>query len=347
MSLSFKAAVLVESNNPLEIGEIKPKDKLGPGQVLVKINTSGICGSQLGEISAVKGKDKYLPHLLGHEGSATVMEIGPGVSSVEISDKVVLHWRPGSGIQAEPAKYLWDKKTINSGWVTTFSEYSIISENRCTKIPTNTPDELAAMMGCAITTGFGVINNDAKVKIGESIVVYGAGGVGLNIIQAARLSGAYPIIAVDLYDNRLEVSKKLGATHVINASKIDPLREITSILESQGLDIFIDNTGIPKIIESGYSLLSNFGRMVLVGVPRENSLVSIYTLPLHFGKKLIGSHGGGAKPEKDIPRLLRAYDRKLFDFNSLELKAYDLCQVNEALDYMRSGESSGRVFLKC
>ena len=187
--MKTRAAILVESNKPLVVDEIE-LPSLGVGQVLVKIGVSGICGAQLGEIAAVKGPDKFLPHLLGHEGGGVVEAVGPGVTHLKLGDHVCLHWRKGTGIHAQPAKYMWNGRTVNSGWVTTFSDYSIVSENRVTPIPKETNFEIAALMGCAVTTALGLINNDAKVKIGQSVAVFGCGGVGLNVVQAASMVSA-------------------------------------------------------------------------------------------------------------------------------------------------------------
>ena len=181
MALPIKytdAAILIAQNNDLVVDRVKLPEFLGIGQVLVEVHTSGICGSQIGEITGAKGPDNYLPHLLGHEGCATVISVGPGVTTIKEGDLVVLHWRKGVGIQSETPKYLWRDKKVNAGWVTTFNKYAIVSENRCTSIPSDTDRELASLFGCAITTGFGVIENNAKLLMGESIVVYGAGGIG-------------------------------------------------------------------------------------------------------------------------------------------------------------------------
>ena len=133
----MKAAILVKSKTPLVVEEVIPPDQLLPGQVFVKINYSGICGAQINEIDAVKGIDQHLPHLLGHEGVGTVLEAGPGVTTVKSRDQVVLHWRPSSGIQSSTPKYCWRGKKVNAGWVTTFNEKAVVSENRLTKIPKN------------------------------------------------------------------------------------------------------------------------------------------------------------------------------------------------------------------
>src|SRR5258706_14652247 len=134
----MKAAVLVELNAPLVLADLD-MPALDVGQVLVKIQCSGICGAQLGEISGVKGPDKFLPHLLGHEGGGIVVDIGPGVTHIKKGDRVCLHWRKGAGIHAKPAQYQWKSRTVNSGWVTTFNEYSIVSENRVTPVGKDIP----------------------------------------------------------------------------------------------------------------------------------------------------------------------------------------------------------------
>lgn len=341
----IKAAILVELKKPLIIDEISLPENLKPGQVLVKIHFSGICGSQIGEIDGVKGFDNYLPHLLGHEGSGTVIEVGPGVRHVKPNDHVVMHWRKGLGIEAVPPTYMWGDKKVNAGCITTFSEYSIVSENRLTVIPKDYDKELAALFGCAVTTGFGVITNNAKLKIGESIIIYGAGGVGLNMIQAAAMTSAHPIIAVDLHSGRLEIAQKAGATHVINASSGDPKSEIEQILKNAPVDVFIDNTGVPKIIELGYSLTSAEGRVVLVGVPPVGSNTSIYTLPLHFGKSISGSHGGETIPNVDIPRYLSLHKSGKMRLDHLITHRISLDGINAGINGMRNGSIHGRVVI--
>ena len=240
-------------------------------------------------------------------------------------------------------KYSWLGKTLNAGWVTTFNTHAIISENRCTTIPKSTNRYHASLFGCAITTGFGVIENNAKLKMGESIVVYGAGGVGLNIIQAAKLTSAYPIIAVDLYESRLEIAKKAGATHLIKGELSEVEKEIKRI--SNKVDVFVDNTGLSKIMKSGYELISNNGRLVLVGVPNKNDNLLIHTLPLHFGKKILGSHGGESNPEKDIPRFLKLYNQNKLNLDELISTSYPLSKINVAIDDMRQGLSAGRIII--
>jgi len=344
---TMKAAILVEQRKPLVVEEIELPKALDVGQVLVKVHFSGICGSQLGEIDGAKGEDKFLPHLLGHEGSGTVVETGPGVRRAKVGDKVVLHWRKGlSGIEAVPPRYGWKGKAVNAGWITTFNEYAIVSENRLTVIPADSDMDIAALFGCAVTTGFGVVINNAKVKIGESVVVFGAGGVGLNIVQAAALVTAYPIVAVDLYDNRLELAEKMGATHLVNSSRTDARRAILEIVGTGGVDVFIDNTGQPAIIEMGYQLTNPQGRVTLVGVPRKGNNICIYSLPLHFGKGLSGSHGGDAVPDQDITRYYSLFRTGRIRLHEIITDYCELTEINAAIQKMRDGTLTGRCLIR-
>jgi S-(hydroxymethyl)glutathione dehydrogenase/alcohol dehydrogenase len=335
--MKTRAAILVESNKPLVVDEIEIP-KLDVGQVLVKVGASGICGAQLNEIAAIKGTDKFLPHLLGHEAGGVVQEIGPGVTHVKPGDHVCLHWRKGNGIHAQPAKYNWNGKNVNSGWVTTFSDYTVVSENRATPIPKDTPFEIAALMGCAVTTALGLINNDAKLKIGQSIAVFGCGGVGLNVVQAAAMVSADPIIAVDIYDSKLEFARKFGATRTLNGRTADLRKEIGQV------DVVVENTGNVKMIELAYALTAPQGRTILVGVPKHNEDITIHSLPLHFGKVLTGCEGGQTNPPVDIPRYLRLYKAGKLKLDGIITHRFPLEKVNAALDTVRGGEA-GRVVL--
>jgi len=339
-----RAAILAESRQPLIVDEIALPDGLAAGQVLVRIFYSTICGAQLNEIAAAKGPDKFLPHLLGHEASGSVIEIGPGVTYVNPGDTVVLHWRPSQGIQCQPPAYKWRGQKLNAGWVTTFNEHAVVSENRLTVISPAYDLKVAPLLGCAVTTAAGVINNDANVKIGESVVIFGVGGVGLNVVQFAQLAGANPIVAVDLLDNKLDMARTRGATHCLNAGRIaDMDAEIRKIVGIKGPDKVIETTGAKAVIELAYNLTHADGTCVLVGVPNEK--VTIYTLPIHFNKVLTGSHGGNAVPHVDIPRLIRLSETGRLSFEGLITHEFALDEVNAALDLVRSG-NAGRVLLR-
>ena len=341
---SAKAAILAQSRAPLIIDEIALPEALGVGQVLVKVLYSTICGAQLNEIAAAKGPDKFLPHLLGHEASARVLEIGPGVTTVKPGDTVVLHWRPSTGIQCPPPAYTWNGKKLNAGWVTTFNDHAIISENRMTVISPDYDLRNAPLLGCAVTTAAGVINNDAGVKIGELVVVFGVGGVGLNVVQFAQLAGAYPIVAVDLVDSKLEMARARGATHSLNPTTSGDMdAAIRKIVGDKGPDKVIETTGAKQVIELAYNLTHADGTCVLVGVPSEK--VTIYTLPIHFNKVLTGSHGGDAVPQVDIPRLIRLNQAGRLSFDGIITHEFPLQEINAALDLVRGG-TAGRVVLK-
>lgn len=343
---TMKAAILVEQRKPLVVDTVELPAALEIGQVLVKVHYSGICGSQLGEIDGAKGEDKFLPHLLGHEASGTVEEVGPGVRFAKAGDAVVLHWRKGLGIEGVPPQYRWQGGKLNAGWIATFNEYAIVAENRLTVVPPDTERDIAALFGCAVTTGFGVIENNARVRIGESVVVFGAGGVGLNIVQAAALVGAYPVIAVDRFDNRLALAERLGATHRVNAQSGDARAAIAAILGPTGADVFVDNTGAPSVIEMGYQLTKPQGRVTLVGVPRKGQDIGIHSLPLHFGKVLSGSHGGEAVPHEDIPRYQRLLRAGRIHLRELLTQEVALDDINDAIEGMRSGATSGRCLVR-
>jgi len=347
MGISFTAAILVEQNQPLVIDNITFDNTLDVGQVLIKLDYSGICGSQLGEISGVKGPDSYLPHLMGHEGSGQVIEVGSGVKTVRPGDNVVMHWKRGTGIEGATPKYNWNGKLINAGYVTTFNSMAVVSENRVTKISSETDTRAAALLGCAITTGLGVITNDAKLKIGENIVVIGAGGVGLNIIQGAKLAGANKILAIDIWDNRLELAKKLGATCVINSRFSENLDdEILSEMTNSPIEVVVDNTGNTEMIRRAFNLISKEGRVILVGVPKKGDETSFYTLPMHFGKRLIGSEGGSTIPEVDIPKYINLIDSNKLAFEDLISSVHKLDDINKVISQMRDGSETGRPLIK-
>ena len=340
----MKAAILVESKRPLVVADIDLPEKLGAGQVQVELHYSGICGAQINEIDAVKGSDKFLPHLLGHEGSGIVQKIGPGVSTVKEGDHVVLHWRPSGGIQSPTPRYSWEGKDVNAGWVTTFNEQAIISENRLTLIPKDFDMRIAPLFGCAVTTAFGVVNNDAQIKVGQSVVIFGVGGVGLNIAQAASMVSAHPIVGVDLLKHKLKMGKKFGLTQSVIGGENKVNDAIRDIVGSRGADVVIETTGNSRVIEQAYELTNPDGKTVLVGVPNKGDNISIYSLPLHFNKVLTGSHGGDAVPDLEIPRYIRLMDSGKMTLDGLITHEFELEQINKALDLFRSGKA-GRIII--
>ena len=341
----MKAAILVESKRPLVVADIDLPEKLDAGQVQVKLHYSGICGAQINEIDAVKGSDKFLPHLLGHEGSGVVQKLGPGVSTVKEGNHVVLHWRPSKGIQSFTPKYDWNGRQVNAGWVTTFNEQAVVSENRLTVIQKDFDMRIAPLFGCAVTTAFGVVNNDAEVKVGQSVVIFGIGGVGLNIAQAAAMVSAHPIVGVDLLEHKLEMGKKFGLTHTAMSGKENVNKTIRSLVGEEGADVVIETTGNSRVIEKAYELTHPDGKTILVGVPNKGDNISIYSLPLHFNKVLSGSHGGDSVPDLEIPRYINLIGAEKMTLEGLITHEFRLDQINEALDLFRDGDA-GRIVIK-
>ncbi len=331
------AAILVEQRQPLLIDEVQ-LPVLGYGQVLVEVRVSRICGSQLGEIDGVKGADKYLPHLLGHEGGGIVREIGMGVSHVKPGDHVVLHWRPGAGIQAAPSQYRLGRRMINAGNITTFQNLTVVSENRVTGIPPDIDFETAALLADTLTTGFGAITRDAAVRIGESVVVIGVGGIGLGTVLGAQLAGAHPIIAVDIHEHKLQRALKFGATHTINTRQERLADGVARILGGPA-DAVLEVTGNATVIEQAWNITGPKGRLVLVGVMRHDQQFNLNTLPLHYGKILTGSEGGSSQPHLDIPRYIKLIRAGRFDPIGMISHRCQLPDVNLAIAAMRAGES--------
>ena len=333
----MKAAVLEELNQPLTLREVGLTE-LRFGQVLVKVLVSGLCGAQLHEIKGHKGNGKFLPHLMGHEGCGIVEGVGIGVTTVKPGDKVVMHWRPGSGVESPFPSYTLDGKTISSGKVTTLSEFSIVSENRVTKIDFKTPSVLAAMLGCSLTTALGIIDNECELKFGESVAIIGCGGVGLNLIQAAKMKSASPIYGVDVNQNMFDLSTQLGADCFVYDIEYLPSK----------CDVIIDTTGIPDVISKAFERLNPGGRLVLVGQPAPDRIVCLPNAVSMFdgsGKSIRATQGGRTDPEKDIPRYINLALKGLLDYETLHTHTFSLDEVNEAFDLLKSG-NAGRIMVK-
>lgn len=329
------AAILIEQRRPLEIDEIE-LPSLSFGQVLVEIVSTRICGSQIGEIDGVKGPDHYLPHLLGHEAGGIVREIGPEVTRVKPGDHVVAHWRLSAGIQARSPKYRRGNEVVNGGSITTFNQFSVISENRLTPIPKEVSFETAALLADTLTTGFGVISRDARVQVGESVVIIGVGGIGLGAVLGAKLAGACPIVAVDLFDHKLAKAREYGADLIVKPQANRFAEQVHALMGDA--DVVIDGTGSPAVIAEALTLTSKRGRCVLFGVMPHDRELSLNTLQLHFGKVLTGSEGGQSRPDKDIPRYLRLMEHGRFNPAEMVSHRGSLSQINSLIDSMRNGE---------
>jgi S-(hydroxymethyl)glutathione dehydrogenase/alcohol dehydrogenase len=342
----MKTAILVSQNAPLEIYEVE-LPKLDIGQVLVKVEHSGICGKQIDEITGRQGEDKFIPHLLGHEGGGEVLEIGPGVRKVKPGDRVVMHWVKGSGIDSLPPRFNYKGQVLSAGWVTTFSSHAIASENRLTPVEGDVPSDVRALLGCAVTTGLGIVFNNAKLLPGQSIAVFGVGGIGLNVVQGADLVNAYPIVGIDLSDEKLEYSRKFGATHTINADKVDVAATLRDLSQGRGFDAVVDTTGINSVRVTAYDATHpKSGVTVLCGVPLAVDRLAIDSFPLHMGRRLIGSHGGDAVPDTDIPRYVALYKQGKLRLDELITNRFGLADINQAVEIVRAGRACGRCVIE-
>ena len=332
--MEFQAAVLTGINKPLEIKKLITTE-LSVGQVLVKIEVSGICGAQLQEISGQKGNEKFLPHLMGHEGSGVVTEVGQGVRSVKPGDKVVMHWRIGSGIDSDFPTYFLDDKQITSGKVTTLSEYSVVSENRLTKFPDDIPWEFAALLGCAISTSYSVIDNDADIKFGATVLIVGCGGVGLSLIQASCDKGAALVDAIDRSSVKLSASMEFGASNFIEIGNLNQI-------PAGKYDRIIDTTGNPELINELLPKLSRMGKMILVGQIKKNAEVDFSNASTLFdgdGKEIRTTQAGNFKPELDISRLISYYQSGGIDYVRLISHKFPLREINKAFEILLSGDA--------
>lgn len=342
---STKAAILTSSKQPLNLANITLPRQLQSGQVLVKLITSGICGAQINEIDAIKGPDQFLPHLLGHEGYGEVIEIGFGVKKIKPGDKVILHWRKGTGIEASPAKYFLGDQVINAGWVTTFSKHSIVSENRVTRILDSRIDKrILPLLGCALTTSFGAVTYDTKLNKSHSIIVFGAGGLGLLIIKFASILKVSRVIVIDKDSNKLKKAIELGATSVIHfISKDDALSQLRQLKIIGGIDFAYETTGSSDGVEISFDQIANDGKVLLIGTPNHESLVTIPILPLHFGKTLVGSHGGSTNPDRDIPILVDLLASNELDLSLYPIESVSLDGINLAINNIRKGSVGRKV----
>tara|TARA_Y100000389_G_scaffold65608_1_gene61712 strand:+ start:1534 stop:2571 length:1038 start_codon:yes stop_codon:yes gene_type:complete len=332
--MNFKAAILYRQKKPLKIIDIQHQVLLKKGQVLVKLLFSGICGSQIGEILGVKGKDKFLPHLLGHEGTGVVKKIGKGVKKIKIGDKVILHWKKSSGLKATTPNYYYNNNKINAGWVTTFNEVSIVPENRITKLPKNISPKRGILFGCSLTTAYGTLKRNGKISQRDTILIIGVGNIGLAMVYICKLIGCKNVIAIDKNMEKLRLARLLGASEIFELKKLNTLnKEILSSLNGKKPTKIFENTGDVKMIEFAYEILNSRGILSLVGVPHFRKKIKINTLALHLGKKMVGSFGGGGDPANDIKEINKLIKNKK-TLDSLLGKEFNLKNINKPISQM-------------
>lgn len=331
------AALLVETGRPLELAEIGiPALKVG--QVLVEIAYSGACGTQVMEWRGDKGEDKWLPHCLGHEGTGTVLETGPAVTRVKPGDRVVLSWIRGAGVEAGGCVYDWEGRKVNAGGVTTFQKHAVVSENRLTPLPEGLPMDLAVLLGCAAPTGMGAVINVLRLRPGETVAVFGSGGIGLNAVLAAASSGAAVVIAVDPSPKRRALARCQGATHEIDPADSDVLAAIRRIVPA-GVDCAVEASGLPEVMEMAVNATRpQGGRAVVIGNARHGARLTLDPAVFNQGKSLLGTWGGDSVPERDYPRLGRLIAASRFPIRDLLSPPYSLYRINDALADLAGGK---------
>jgi S-(hydroxymethyl)glutathione dehydrogenase/alcohol dehydrogenase len=330
------AAVLVEPGRPLVLADLDVP-ALKPGQVLVEVAFCGVCHTQILEARGHRGEDRYLPHCLGHEGSGTVREVGPGVTKVKPGDRVILSWIKGGGADAGGTVYRWNGRGVNAGAITTFATHSVISENRLTIVPDGFPMRLAALVGCAVPTGAGAVFNTAQPRSGQGVAVFGVGGVGSCAVAAAALCGCIPVIAVDINGDKLALAKQLGATHTVSAKAGDPVARIHELCPG-GADFAIEATGNPAVMRQALACVrSQGGTAVVVGNARHGQMLEIDPRELNQGKRLLGTWGGDNVPDRDFPRYCKLIAAGRLNVEPLLSRAYRLADINAALDDLERG----------
>lgn len=336
--MKTSAAILVETGKPLVIAELDIPP-LQPGQILVEIAFSGVCHTQVLECQGDRGEDPYLPHCLGHEGSGTVLEIGSHVTKVKPGNKVILSWIKGLGADVPSVTYGWNGRSVNAGGITTFSRHSVISENRLTVIPDKLDMREAAILGCAVPTGVGSVLNTAKPKPGQSIAVFGTGGIGLCALSGAVIASCVPIIAVDIQDDKLELAKQMGASYCLNARKQDPIEKIKQIC-SGGVDFAVEASGRSQVmLQALYSVRNQGGAVVVIGNARHGERIELDPRQLNMGKRILGTWGGDNVPDQDFPKYGDLVSSGKLNLKPFLSKTYRLNAINQAIDDLRSGKT--------
>ncbi len=362
MSTPARVVILPQESGSLEIIDLELPDP-GPFQVVIKQFASGICHSQLHQIN----NPRDTPVLLGHESTGSVLAVGSQVTHVEPGDTVLVTWVPrnvteGSRL-AEPASLeLPNGETARSQNVFTWADHTIADEQYVVKVSADIDKEVTSIVGCAVMTGAGAVENTAAVKKGDSVAIYGVGGVGLSAVVAAKTLGADPIIAVDLDEGKLAFARQFGATHTINAGDENPIRAIKNLTTSEtkasitgrpvsGADFVFDCIGLKQTMEqivpsarTGFFGAQPGGTAVLVGVPQTSVELNAADI-LHSEKKFIGSIGGSCAPDRDFPRYLEWFEEGLLDLNALVTKRYVLDDINEATQALETGNISGRSIM--
>ena len=345
-----RAAIDVGYGQKLVVDELEVPDPK-PDQVLVKLFSSGICHSQLHQMH---NSDASRPMVLGHEGTGVVTHVGANVRHVKEGDHAIVTWVPRTPVRgrSEPVSsdVTYREEPVH-GAVYTWGEDVLVSGELVVPISKDDPVDISSIVGCAVLTGAGAVMNTAKVRPGDSVAVYGVGGVGLSAIRMAAILEAYPIIAVDLKDDKLEFAKEFGATHGVNASNVNAVEAVVDI-SGGGVDFAFDAIGVRATNEqilpstrSGGSGADNHGGMaVLIGIPGGEMTLDPRLFMMHQ-RQFRGSLGA-TYPDKDFPMFLRLYREGKFPLDKLVTRRYKLDEINEACDALHAGEILGRAIIE-
>ncbi len=354
----MKAAVLEAYGQPLNVTDV---DLAAPqrGEVKVAVRATGVCHSDL---SIQQGKLPYpTPCVLGHEGAGEVVEVGDGVTSVKPGDRVVLMWTLMCGncfycrrgqtylCDATRAMGLMDDGTtrlskdgqaiIHGINTACFAEEVIMRDHALVKISDDIPFEIAAVVGCGVLTGVGAAINTAGLQPGESAAILGCGGVGINVIQGAKLAGANPIIAIDTVQSKLDMAERFGATHLVNAADGDAVAKVTELTGGRGADAAFEVVGVPALQRQVFDMSRRGGRAVFVGVSAFTDEVALPAVLLTLGEKTAkGCYYGSCDPKRDIPVFLDLWRAGRLDLEGLISQTAKLDDVNGAFEDMEAGK---------
>ena len=355
----MKAAVLNAPKTPLAIEELAIDEPIA-GEALVRVVAAGVCHSDLHFIEGTyPGR---LPMVLGHEVAGVVEQVGPGVTQVKPGDRVIMGFvqpcghcrycdagrpnlcqtRTTSRPADRPILKRGDQAVSGMAGTAGFAQRSVMPATGLVQVPDGIGLDVAALVGCSVMTGYGAVVNTAKVEPGSTVAVIGAGGVGLNIIQAARLAGASRIIAVDMVEAKLGVAKQFGATDTVNAGDTDPVRKVQEITGG-GADFTFEAIGLKVTAEQAYQMAGRGGTAVIVGMIPPMDQISISGMIWMQEKTLKGSYYGSARFHTDMPRIFDLYRQGKLNIEGLVTKRFPLEGINEAFDLLRSGAVSRSV----
>jgi S-(hydroxymethyl)glutathione dehydrogenase/alcohol dehydrogenase len=359
----MKAAVCYEFGKPLVVEEVK-LDPPQKGEVKVKMAATAICHSDIhvirGELFPPGG-----PMVAGHESAGYVEEVGEAVSDLKKGDAVVISLVTSCGhcyyclhdlthlcttkfpLQTESRLHTMKGQDIVHIFKTaTFAEYAVVDQSQCVKIPQDMPMDRACLLGCGVITGFGSVVKRARVQAMQSVVVIGTGGVGLNAIQGAALSGAYPLIAVDVAESKLKAAKEFGATHLVNAKDGDPVEAVKKLTGGRGTDYAFVTVGSISAMMQGFNMCDRRGWTVIVGLPRPKDLFSVSPFAFLDGEKVVtGGYMGSSNLKRDIPELVALYKGGKLKLDELVTKHYTLDKINEAIESVEKGEALRNVIM--